>query len=72
MTFDTTGNQPNNIGKVCRTCARPIYRCLNCNKEFYPHRVDALTCGLNCRAQRAYNKKNKLKAYNRAQKGLEG
>ena len=38
---DQAGNTPNDIGKVCRTCARPVYRCLNCNKEFYPMRLDA-------------------------------
>ena len=68
MKFDPTGNKPNDIGKQCRTCARPVYRCLNCNQEFYPHRADALTCGLNCRAQRAYNKKNKLKAFSKGKK----
>jgi hypothetical protein len=55
--------QPNDIGKQCRTCARPVYRCLNCNKEFFPLRQDALTCSPNCRAQRAYNKKSRLKTF---------
>ena len=60
---DQAGNEPHDDGKICRACARPVYRCLNCRQEFYPMRLDALTCSLNCRAQRTYNRKHRTKYF---------
>tara|TARA_R110000796_G_scaffold174078_1_gene291016 strand:- start:1385 stop:1603 length:219 start_codon:yes stop_codon:yes gene_type:complete len=58
-----TTNNLSNIGKVCPACARPIHRCLSCGEQFYPKRPEATTCSAACRAQRTYNRKNKLKSF---------
>lgn len=52
-----------NHDKVCKSCARPIYQCANCSKEFFPMRSDAITCSDACRVQRVYNRKHKLKSF---------
>jgi len=38
--------------KVCPACGRPVQRCAECNKVFYPNRPDALTCSDICRVHR--------------------
>ena len=49
--------------RVCRSCARPIYSCTTCGKDFYPMKKNAKTCSDKCRVARSYNRKNGLKEF---------
>lgn len=42
-----------NPSKQCPTCGRPVLKCAECGKTFYPGRSDAETCSNKCRVDRS-------------------
>ena len=41
-----------NPAKVCKSCGRPVAKCAECNKTYYPVRTDSETCSNACRMAR--------------------
>ena len=41
-----------NPSKVCKSCGRPVVKCHECGKTYYPMRSDSETCSDACRLAR--------------------
>jgi DNA-directed RNA polymerase subunit RPC12/RpoP len=53
--------QADNPDRVCKSCGRPVFRCAECGRTYYPVRTDSETCSVNCRVDRSRRLK-KLRA----------
>ncbi len=41
-----------NPAKVCKACGRPVAKCHECNRQYFPVRSDSQTCSDACRMAR--------------------